>query len=60
MLSDEKRFAVSNAILLISIGLLAFVFINNNTACVQGASGSCNVGDTEVLEIRLKLEEVLF
>ena len=48
MLSDEKRFAVSNAILLISIGLLAFVFINNNTACVQGASGSCNVGDTEV------------
>ena len=32
MLSDEKRFAVSNAILLISIGLLAFVFMNNNTA----------------------------
>ena len=48
MLSEDKRFAVSNAILLISIGLLAFVFINSNTGCVQGASGSCQIGDKEV------------
>lgn len=49
MISESRRFAFSNVLMLISLGMLVFTFTaTHGTDCARAAGGSCAVGDTEV------------
>lgn len=56
MISESRRFAISNVMLVLSIGLLAFVSMDSfGTGCANAATGSCQVGDTETFSADLGL-----
>ena len=49
MISETRRFAFSNVLMLVSLGMLVFTFTaTHGTDCARAAGGSCAVGDTEV------------
>jgi len=50
MISETRRFALSNVLMLVSLGMLVFTFtVTHGTDCARAAGGSCAVGDTEVI-----------
>ena len=57
MISERRRFAMSNLLMLTSLVVLAFTITATfGTDCARAAGGSCAVGDTEVFAGDLGLE----